>query len=51
MSGFDNAAVDKEFFSGTNLKSDFLINLGYGDAVKLFPRSPRLAFADACSIL
>lgn len=51
MSGFDNAAVDKEFFSGTNLKSDFLINLGYGDAAKLFPRSPRLSFADACSIL
>lgn len=51
MSGFDNAAVDKEFFAGTEVKSDFLINLGYGDATKLFPRSPRLAFADACSIL
>ena len=51
MSGFDNAAVDKAFFAGTEVKSDFLINLGYGDASKLFPRSPRLAFADACSIL
>jgi 3-hydroxypropanoate dehydrogenase len=51
MSGFDNAAVDKAFFAGTEIKSDFLINLGYGDAAKLFPRSPRLAFADACSIL
>lgn len=51
MSGFDNAVVDKAFFAGTDVKSDFLINLGYGDAAKLFPRSPRLAFADACSIL
>lgn len=51
MSGFDNAAVDKAFFAGTEIKSDFLINLGYGDTSKLFPRSPRLAFADACSIL
>lgn len=50
MSGFDNAAVDKAFFEGTTIRSDFLINLGYGDASQLFPRSPRLAFADACSI-
>ena len=51
MSGFDNAQVDTAFFAGTGIKSDFLINLGYGDATQLFPRSPRLAFADACSIL
>ena len=51
MSGFDNAAVDKAFFEGTTIRSDFLINLGYGDASQLFPRSPRLAFTDACSIL
>ena len=51
MSGFDNAAVDRAFFDGTAIKSDFLINLGYGDAAQLFPRSPRLPFADACSIL
>lgn len=50
MSGFDNAAVDKAFFEGTTIRSDFLINLGYGDASQLFPRSPRLAFAEACSI-
>lgn len=51
MSGFDNAAVDKAFFEGTTIRSDFLINLGFGDASQLFPRSPRLAFTDACSIL
>ncbi|MDO8207986.1 MAG: malonic semialdehyde reductase [Gallionella sp.] len=51
MSGFDNDKVDQEFFSGTHIKSNFLINLGYGDASGLFPRSPRLAFEDAAKIL
>ncbi len=51
MSGFDNAKVDQEFFAGTSIKSNFLINLGYGDASKLFPRSPRLAFDEAAQIL
>lgn len=51
MSGFDNALVDAEFFSGTSWKSNFLINLGYGDAQKLHPRNPRLDFERACKIL
>jgi 3-hydroxypropanoate dehydrogenase len=51
MSGFDNAKVDAEFFAGTTVKSNFLVNLGYGDADKLFPRSPRLAFDEAARIL
>jgi len=42
MSGFDNGKVDAEFFAGTTIKSNFLVNLGYGDPAKLFPRSPRL---------
>ena len=51
MSGFDNAKVDAEFFAGSTVKSNFLINLGHGDADKLFPRSPRLSFEDAATIL
>ncbi len=51
MSGFDNAKVDQEFFKGTPIKSNFLINLGYGDVEKLFPRSPRLSFEEAAQIL
>ena len=52
MSGFDNAGVDKAFFADTpNIKSNFLINLGYGDASRdLFPRNPRLSFEEACRI-
>lgn len=50
MSGFDNARVDAEFFAGTTVKSNFLINLGYGRSETLHPRSPRLAFAEACRI-
>jgi 3-hydroxypropanoate dehydrogenase len=51
MSGFDNAGVDAAFFAGTAIKSNFLINIGYGDASRdLFPRSPRLSFDEACTI-
>jgi len=52
MSGFDNAGVDQAFFADTpKVKSNFLINLGYGDASRdLFPRSPRLSFEEACRI-
>ena len=51
MSGFDNAKVDAEFFAGTSVKSNFLCNVGYGDASKLFPRNPRLDFDEACKLL
>lgn len=48
MSGFNNEMVDKAFFTGTSVKSNFLCNLGHGDASKLFPRNPRLSFDEAC---
>ena len=65
MSGFDNAKVDQEFFSAPAawphaeggfisagaVKSNFLCNLGYGDATKLHPRGPRLEFGEACQLL
>lgn len=51
MSGFDNAGVDREFFAGTDVKSNFLCNVGYGDPSGLFPRSPRLSFDEACKVL
>ena len=51
MSGFNNAKVDAEFFGGTGIKSNFLCNIGYGDAAKVMPRNPRLAFEVACKLL
>ena len=51
MSGFDAAAVDAAFFSGTAIRSNFLINIGYGDVTKLHPRNPRLSFDQACRFL
>ena len=51
MSGFDNAGVDLEFFAGTQVKSNFLCNLGYGDNSKIFDRSPRFEFASVCTLL
>ena len=65
MSGFDNAKVDQEFFSEpeegsyfqqehapeSHIKSNFLCNLGYGDASLLHPRSPRFEFDEVCKLL
>ena len=51
MSGFDKAGVDAEFFADGRWRSNFLINLGYGDASRLHPRLPRPAFDEACRIL
>lgn len=50
MSGFDSAAVDAEFFAGTTVKSNFICNIGHGDAEALHPRAPRFDFDDFCTI-
>ena len=51
ISGFDNAKVDEAFFQGTSWKSNFICNIGHGDPSKLYPRSPRLDFNEACKII
>jgi 3-hydroxypropanoate dehydrogenase len=51
MSGFDNAKVDAAFFADGRLKSNFLINIGYGIAAKLPPRNYRFTFEEQCRIL
>lgn len=65
MSGFDNARLDEEFFGAGkecegcdqeffpegHVKSNFLVNLGYGDPSKLLPRLPRLDFTEACTLM
>ncbi len=51
MSGYDEAAVDEAFFAGTSIKSNFLCNIGFGNGEDMFPRSPRLNFDDACSVV
>jgi Nitroreductase family. len=51
MSGFDNAKVDAAFFPDGRLKSNFLINIGYGVADDLPPRNYRFTFEEQCRIL
>ena len=51
MSGFDNDGVDRAFFGGTRIKSNFLCNVGYGDPAHLHARAPRLSFDEACQIV
>jgi len=50
MSGFDNAKVDQAFFENSSWKSNFLCNIGYGDAAKLHPRGPRLGLIKPASL-
>ena len=50
MSGFDAAGVDREFFAGTSIKSNFLCAIGHGIDEPL-PRLPRLSFDDTCRIV
>ena len=51
MSGFNNQLVDETFFSNTNVKSNFLCCIGYGDSSKIFQRLPRLDFDEVCKII
>lgn len=50
MSGFDNAKCDEIFFAGTTWKSNFLVNLGYGETSALFQRLPRFDFDEICRL-
>jgi 3-hydroxypropanoate dehydrogenase len=50
MSGFDNTKVDAAFFPDGRFRSNFLCGIGHGDPSKVFNRSPRLAFEEACSL-
>ena len=44
-------SIDQEYFPDSHIKTNFLCNIGYGDAAKLYPRSPRLEFDEACKLL
>ncbi len=50
MSGFDAEALDRSFFPDGRYRSNFLVNLGHGDASALRPRGPRLAFDTVATI-
>ena len=51
MSGFDAAKLDAEFWPDSTVRTNFVCSLGHGDASKVFARSPRLAFDEACTLL
>ena len=49
MSGFDNAKLDAAFFPDGRFKSNFLLNIGYGDPNGLFQRLPRFEFSEVAT--
>ena len=50
MSGFDHALIDAAFWAGTTVRTNFICSVGHGDPSKLFARSPRLPFEEACRV-
>jgi len=50
MSGFDADGVDRTFWSGTEVRTNLLCNLGHGDPAMLFDRHPRLDFEEVCRL-
>jgi hypothetical protein len=50
MSGFDNDKLDATFFPDGRYRSNFLMNLGFGDDSGLHPRGPRLDFDQAATL-
>ena len=51
MSGVDLAKINAEFFPDGRLQANFLVNLGYADRNKEFPRNQRLSFEQAVTVL
>lgn len=51
MSGFSNKKVDEAFFANTSIRSNFLINLGFGQKENLHPRDDRLNFEEITRIV
>jgi len=51
MSGFNSSGIDREFWGGTSVKTNFLCSVGHGDPAKIFARSPRFVFDEVCRIL
>ena len=51
MSGFDAAKLNAAFWPDGQVRANFICNVGYGDDQKIFTRSPRLSFEQACQIL
>ena len=51
MSGFHKPSVDKLFFPDSEIKSNFLINIGYGNPDVIRAREERFEFDEACRIV
>ena len=51
MSGFNNQTLDEDFFPDGNFKSNFLLNIGYGEENPDYQRAPRYKFDDICKIM
>lgn len=50
MGGIDAAAIDREFFAGSSLRTILVVNIGHATEDGIFPRNPRLGFDQAVTL-
>ena len=51
MQGLDKVAADEAFWLGTEVKTNFICSVGYGDETTVFKKLPRFEFDQVCEIL
>jgi len=51
MTGFDADKMNAVFFPDGKIQINMICAIGHGDESKIFPRSPRLDFDEACNII
>ena len=51
MSGIRKTEMDRVFFEGTSLRTNFILCLGYGSGEKMNDRAARLTFDESCKVV
>ena len=51
MQGLDKKAADEVYWNGTQIRTNFICSIGYGDESTVFKKLPRFEFDEVCEIL
>jgi len=51
MQGIDKPGMDELYWSGTKVKTAFIVSIGRGDENTIFKKLPRFDFEEACELL
>ena len=51
MQGLDKKAADEVYWNETQIRTNFICSIGYGDESTVFKKLPRFEFDEVCEIL